>query len=203
MSNNNNILNMMPIPYVIKRSSDGERSYDIFSRLLEDRIIMLCDEVSANTAQMVIAEMLYLEAADSEKDITLYINSPGGSVSDGLAIYDVMNYIKPDVATVCMGHAASMGAFLLAGGKKGKRFILPNGEVMIHQPLGGMQGQASDMKIAMDHMERIKKTLTEYLAQNTGKDYDTVLKDTDRDNWMTAKEALDYGLVDTIIEARK
>ena len=160
---------------------------------------MLCDEVNKDTAQIVIAELLYLASVDPDKDITLYINSPGGSVSDGLAIYDTMNFIKPDVSTVCIGHAASMGAFLLSGGAKGKRFILPNAEVMIHQPLGGMQGQATDMKIAMDHMEKIKNKLTKYLAQHTGKDFDTIWKDTDRDNWMDADEALAYGLVDKII----
>lgn len=195
----NDIKNISSVPYVIKRGPDGERGYDILSRLLEDRIIMLCDEVTRDSAQLVIAQLLYLTSVDETKDITLYINSPGGSVTDGLAIYDTMNYIKPDVATLCLGHAASMGAFLLAGGAHGKRFILPNAEVMIHQPLGGMQGQASDMQIAMNHMSKIKETLTRYLAQNTGKDYETVLKDTDRDNWMSAEEALNYGLVDKIL----
>lgn len=197
-----NISNIMTVPHVIKNTPDGERGYDLFSRLLEDRIVMLCNEVTAESAQIIVAELLYLESIDKSKDITMYINSPGGSVSDGLSIYDTMNFIKPDVATICMGHAASMGAFLLAGGAKGKRFILPNAEVMIHQPLGGMQGQASDMEIAMNHMAKTKKTLTKYLAENTGKDYDTVLKDTDRDNWMSAEEALAYGLVDKIIEKR-
>ncbi len=201
-SMNTNITNITNIPHVIKNTPDGERGYDLLSRLLEDRIIMLCDEVNTVTSQIIVAELLYLESIDKSKDITMYINSPGGSVSDGLSIYDTMNFIKPDVATICMGHAASMGAFLLAGGAKGKRFILPNAEVMIHQPLGGMQGQASDMEIAMKHMAKTKETLTKYLAQNTGKDYDTVLKDTDRDNWMSAQEALDYGLVDRIIEKR-
>lgn len=200
--NTNTITNIMTVPHVIKNTPDGERGYDLFSRLLEDRIVMLCNEVTAESAQIIVAELLYLESIDKTKDITMYINSPGGSVSDGLSIYDTMNFIKPDVATICMGHAASMGAFLLAGGAKGKRFILPNAEVMIHQPLGGMQGQASDMEIAMNHMAKIKKTLTKYLAENTGKDYDTVLKDTDRDNWMSAEEALAYGLVDKIIEKR-
>ena len=187
------------VPSVIKQTTNGERGYDIFSRILEDRIVMLCDEVTHDTAQILIAELLYLTSIDSDKDITMYINSPGGSVTDGLAIYDTMNFIKPDVSTVCMGHAASMGAFLLSGGKKGKRFILPNAEVMIHQPLGGMQGQASDMKIAMDHMAKIKDTLTKYLAEHTGKDYNTIWADTDRDNWMSAEEAVSYGLVDKII----
>lgn len=191
--------NYTSVPSVIKQTVNGERGYDIFSRILEDRVIMLCDEVNKDTAQIVIAELLYLASVDAEKDITLYINSPGGSVSDGLAIYDTMNFIKPDVSTVCMGHAASMGAFLLSGGAKGKRFILPNAEVMIHQPLGGMQGQASDMKIAMNHMDKIKEKLTRYLSEHTGQDYDTIWKDTDRDNWMSAEEALAYGLVDKII----
>ena len=196
----NNITNYTSVPSVIKQTVNGERGYDIFSRILEDRVVMLCDEVNKDTAQIVIAELLYLASVDPDRDITLYINSPGGSVSDGLAIYDTMNFIKPDVSTVCMGHAASMGAFLLSGGAKGKRFILPNAEVMIHQPLGGMQGQATDMKIAMEHMDKIKDKLTRYLAKHTGKDYDTIWKDTDRDNWMSAEEAVAYGLVDKIIE---
>lgn len=191
------------IPNVIKQVPGGERGYDIFSRILEDRIIMLGSEVTSESAQVIIAELLYLESVDPIKDITLYINSPGGSVSDGLAIYDTMQYIKPDVATVCIGHAASMGAFLLAGGAKGKRYILPNAEVMIHQPLGGMQGQASDMAIAMRHMEKIKEKLTSYLAENTKQPYDTVLQDTDRDNWMSAEEAVNYGLVDKILTRDK
>lgn len=190
------------IPHVIQQTPNGERGYDILSRILNDRIIMICDEINKDVAQIVIAELLYLEGADSNRDITIYINSPGGSVSDGLAIYDTMNYIKCDVATVCVGHAASMGAFLLSGGTKGKRFILPNAEVMIHQPLGGMQGQATDMKIAMNHMDKIKDKLTRYLAQHTGQDYDTIWKDTDRDNWMSAEEAVSYGLVDKILERR-
>lgn len=191
------------IPNVIKQVPGGERGYDIFSRILEDRIIMLGSDVTSESAQVIIAELLYLESVDPIKDITLYINSPGGSVSDGLAIYDTMQYIKPDVATVCIGHAASMGAFLLAGGAKGKRYILPNAEVMIHQPLGGMQGQASDMAIAMRHMEKIKEKLTKYLAKNTNQPYDTVLQDTDRDNWMSAEEAVNYGLVDKILTRDK
>ena len=198
-NNQTQIRDYTSIPHVIKRTPDGERGYDIFSRILEDRIIMLCDEVNKDTAQIVIAEMLYLASIDDTKDIMLYINSPGGSVSDGLAIYDVMNYIKPDVSTLCIGTAASMGAFLLSGGAKGKRFILPNAEVMIHQPLGGMQGQATEMQIAMDHMNRTKQTLNKYLALHTGKDIETIAKDTDRDNWLSAQEAVDYGLVDAII----
>ena len=191
--------NITTIPTVIQKTSEGERAYDILSRILNDRIIMLCDEVNSQTAQIVIAELLYLASADPDKDITLYINSPGGSVSDGLAIYDTMNFIKPDVSTVCMGHAASMGAFLLAAGAKGKRYCLPNAEVMIHQPLGGMQGQATEMEIAMKHMARTKETLTKYLAANTGQTYEKVLADTDRDNWMSADEAVAYGLVDHIL----
>lgn len=190
------------VPHVIQRTPHGERGYDIFSKVLEDRIIMLCDEVTSDTAQLVVAELLYLESQDPESDITLYINSPGGSVSDGLAIYDCMNYIKPDVSTVCIGCAASMGAFLLSAGAKGKRYILPNAEVMIHQPLGGCQGQVTNMKIAMDRMERLKKTLTQYLADHTGQPYDKIAADTERDNWMTAQEAKDYGLVDEIISRR-
>lgn len=194
--------NISSIPHVIKQTANGERGYDIFSRILEDRVIMLCDEVNKDTAQLIIAQLLYLESVDSKKDITLYINSPGGSVSDGLAIYDTMKFIKCDVATICIGHAASMGAFLLSGGTKGKRFALPNAEVMIHQPLGGFQGQATDMQIAMDHMNRTKKTLTKYLAEHTGKDYDTIWADTDRDNWMSAEEAMEYGLIDKVIDKR-
>ena len=194
--------NISSIPHVIKQTANGERGYDIFSRILEDRVIMLCDEVNKDTAQLIIAQLLYLESVDSKKDITLYINSPGGSVSDGLAIYDTMKFIKCDVATICVGHAASMGAFLLSGGTKDKRFALPNAEVMIHQPLGGFQGQATDMQIAMDHMNRTKKTLTKYLAEHTGKDYDTIWADTDRDNWMSAEEAMEYGLIDKVIDKR-
>ncbi len=193
------IKNYASVPSVIKKTSAGERAYDIFSRILEDRIIMLCDEVNKDTAQIVIAELLYLASIDPDKDITMYINSPGGSVSDGLAIYDTMNTIQPDVSTVCMGTAASMGAFLLAGGAKGKRLILPNAEVMIHQPLGGSQGQATEMEIAMNHMRKTRETLTKYLAENTGKTYEEVYKDTERDNWLSAQEALEYGLVDKII----
>jgi ATP-dependent Clp protease protease subunit len=199
MISDNPIKNYSTVPSVVVKTANGERGYDIFSRILEDRVIMLCDEVNHDTAQIIIAELLYLASVDPDKDITMYINSPGGSVADGLAIYDTMNFIKPDVSTVCMGTAASMGAFLLAGGAKGKRYILPNAEVMIHQPLGGMQGQATEMEIAMKHMARIKEKLTKYLAANTGKSYDEVLKDTDRDNWLSAEEAVQYGLVDKII----
>jgi ATP-dependent Clp protease protease subunit len=199
MISDNTIKNYSTVPSVVVKTANGERGYDIFSRILEDRVIMLCDEVNHDTAQIIIAELLYLASVDPDKDITMYINSPGGSVADGLAIYDTMNFIKPDVSTVCMGTAASMGAFLLAGGAKGKRYILPNAEVMIHQPLGGMQGQATEMEIAMKHMARIKEKLTKYLAANTGKSYDEVLKDTDRDNWLSAEEAVQYGLVDKII----
>ena len=199
MISDNTIKNYSTVPSGVVKTVNGERGYDIFSRILEDRVIMLCDEVNHDTAQIIIAELLYLASVDPDKDITMYINSPGGSVADGLAIYDTMNFIKPDVSTVCMGTAASMGAFLLAGGAKGKRYILPNAEVMIHQPLGGMQGQATEMEIAMKHMARIKEKLTKYLAANTGKSYDEVLKDTDRDNWLSAEEAVQYGLVDKII----
>ena len=161
---------------------------------------MLCDEINDDTAQIIITELLYLASVDPDADITMYINSPGGSVSSGFAIYDTMNFIKPDVSTVCLGTAASMGAFLLSGGAKGKRFILPNAEVMIHQPLGGSQGQATDMQIAMDHMNKTKTKLTKHLAEHTGKDFDTIWKDTDRDNWMSAEEAVEYGLVDAVIK---
>lgn len=196
------IKNYTSVPSVIKQTKNGERGYDIFSRILEDRVVMLCDEVNHDTAQIIIAELLYLASVDPDKDITMYINSPGGSVSDGLAIYDTMNFIKPDVSTICMGHAASMGAFLLSGGTRGKRYCLPNAEVMIHQPLGGMQGQASDMEIAMKHMAKTKETLTRYLAEHTGQNYEKVLADTDRDNWLSAEEALEYGLIDKIITTR-
>ena len=200
--NSNAIKCYTTVPTVIKATNNGERGYDIFSRILEDRVVMLCDEVNHDTAQIIIAELLYLESVDPDKDITMYINSPGGSVSDGLAIYDTMNFIKPDITTICMGHAASMGAFLLSGGTKGKRYCLPNAEVMIHQPLGGMQGQASDMEIAMRHMSKTKELLTRYLSEHTGQPYEKVLADTDRDNWLSAQEALDYGLIDKIITKR-
>lgn len=188
------------VPNVIKRESGGERAYDIFSRLLSDRIILLQEEITDQTAAVVTAQLLYLESENPDADIYLYINSPGGSVSAGLAIYDTMNYIKPDVCTVCMGMAASMGAVLLASGAKGKRSILPHAEVMIHQPLGGAHGQATDIAIAAAHIARTKETLTGIMADNAEKPYDQVLADMERDNWLTAKEALDYGLVDKILE---
>ena len=188
------------VPYVIEQTSKGERSYDIYSRLLKDRIIFLGDEVNDDTASIVVAQLLFLEAEDPEKDIHLYINSPGGSVTAGMAIYDTMHYIKCDVSTVCIGMAASMGAFLLAGGQKGKRYILPNAEVMIHQPLGGAKGQASDIEIAAKNIIRTKEKLNRILSENTGKSYEQMCKDTDRDNWMTAQEAVEYGLVDSVIE---
>ena len=191
---------MYLVPTVVEKSNNGERVYDIYSRLLKDRIIFLGDEVNDDTASIVVAQLLFLEAEDPEKDIHLYINSPGGSVTAGMAIYDTMHYIKCDVSTVCIGMAASMGAFLLAGGQKGKRYILPNAEVMIHQPLGGAKGQASDIEIAAKNIIRTKEKLNKILAENTGKSYEQMCKDTDRDNWMSAKEAVEYGLVDSVIE---
>ena len=188
------------VPYVIEQTSKGERSYDIYSRLLKDRIIFLGDEVNDDTASIVVAQLLFLEAEDPEKDIHLYINSPGGSVTAGMAIYDTMHYIKCDVSTVCIGMAASMGAFLLAGGAKGKRYILPNAEVMIHQPSGGAKGQATEIEIAAKNILRTKEKLNRILAENTGKSYVQMCTDTDRDNWMSAKEAVEYGLVDSVIE---
>ena len=188
------------IPYVVEQTSRGERSYDIFSRLLNDRIIFLSEEVNDTTASLIVAQLLYLEAQDPDKDIQFYINSPGGSVTAGMAIYDTMQYIKCDVATICVGMAASMGAFLLSAGTKGKRMALPNAEIMIHQPLGGMKGQATDMQIAMNHMQRTKEKLTQILSENCGQDYETVLKDTDRDNWMSAVEAKEYGIVDRVLD---
>ncbi len=193
---------MSLVPYVIEQTSRGERSYDIFSRLLSDRIIVLSDEVNDATASLVVAQLLFLEGQDAEKDISLYINSPGGSVTAGLAIYDTMKYIKCDVSTICMGMAASMGAFLLSSGTKGKRFALPNSEIMIHQPLGGAQGQATDIQIAADHIQRTKQNLNKILAENTGKPIDVIAKDTDRDNWLTAQEAMEYGLVDKVLTSR-
>ena len=190
------------IPYVIEQTGHGERSYDIFSRLLNDRIVMLSDEVNDATASVIVAQLLFLESQDPDKDIYLYINSPGGSVTAGMAIYDTMQYIKCDVSTICMGMAASMGAFLLSSGAKGKRLALPNSEVMIHQPLGGMQGQASDMKIAADHILKTKEKLNKILAENTGKSIDEIAVDTDRDNWLTAEQAVEYGLVDKVIAHR-
>ena len=189
----------MYIPYVIEKTQGGERSYDLFSRLLKDRIIFLGDEVTDATANSIIGQMLFLESEDPNKDIFFYINSPGGSVAAGLAIYDTMKYIKCDVNTICMGTAASMGAFLLAGGTKGKRFALPNAEIMIHQPLGGMRGQSTDMQIAMNHMNRTKEKLTRMLSENSGQPYDKVWADTDRDNWMSADEAKEYGLIDEVM----
>ena len=193
---------MSLVPMVIEQTGRGERSYDIFSRLLNDRIVMLCDEVNDATASLVVAQLLYLEAQDSEKDICLYINSPGGSVTAGMAIYDTMQYIKPDVSTICMGMAASMGAFLLSSGAKGKRLALPNSEIMIHQPLGGAKGQATDIKIQAEHILKIKKRLNEILAENTGKAVEVIERDTERDNFMSAQEAMEYGLVDKVIAKR-
>ncbi|MBO5981193.1 MAG: ATP-dependent Clp endopeptidase proteolytic subunit ClpP [Clostridia bacterium] len=193
---------MALVPYVVEQTNRGERSYDIFSRLLNDRIIFLCDEVNDATASLVVAQLLYLEAQDADKDICLYINSPGGSISAGMAIFDTMNFIKCDVSTICIGMAASMGAFLLAAGTKGKRIALPNSEIMIHQPLGGMQGQASDIKIHAEHILRIKDKMNTILAERTGQDMETIRRDTDRDNYMTAEQALAYGLIDKIIEKR-
>ena len=193
---------MSLVPMVIEQTGRGERSNDIFSRLLNDRIVMLCDEVNDATASLVVAQLLYLEAQDSEKDICLYINSPGGSVTAGMAIYDTMQYIKPDVSTICMGMAASMGAFLLSSGAKGKRLALPNSEIMIHQPLGGAKGQATDIKIQAEHILKIKKRLNEILAENTGKSVDVIERDTERDNFMSAQEAMEYGLVDKVIAKR-
>ena len=193
---------MALVPMVVEQTSRGERSYDIYSRLLNDRIIFLADEVNDVTASLVVAQMLYLEVEDPDKDIALYINSPGGSVTAGMAIYDTMNYIKCDVSTICIGMAASMGAFLLSSGAKGKRFALPNSEIMIHQPLGGMQGQATDIKIHADHILRTRDTLNSILAKNTGKPIDVIAKDTDRDNFMSAEEALEYGLIDKVFYQR-
>ena len=187
---------------VVQQTNRGERSYDIYSRLLNDRIVFLSEEVNDVTASLVVAQLLYLEAQDADKEISLYINSPGGSISSGMAIYDTMNYIKCDVSTICVGMAASMGAFLLAAGAKGKRIALPNSEIMIHQPLGGMQGQATDIKIHADHILRIKDKMNRILAENTGKPLKTIEKDTERDNFMTAQEALEYGLIDKIYEKR-
>ncbi len=190
------------VPYVIEQTSRGERSYDIFSRLLKERIIFLGEEVNATTASLIVAQLMFLEAEDPEKDIHFYINSPGGSVTDGFAIYDTMNYVKCDVATYCMGMAASMGAFLLAGGAKGTRYALPNAEVMIHQPLGGAKGQATEIEIAAKQILRTKERLNRILSENTGKPIDVIAADTERDNWKTAEEALEYGLIDHIITTR-
>lgn len=194
---------MALVPYVIEQTNRGERSYDIFSRLLSDRIIVLSDEVNDATASLVVAQMLFLEGQDPDKDISLYINSPGGSVTAGFAIYDTMQYIKCDVSTICMGMAASMGAFLLSSGTKGKRFALPNSEIMIHQPLGGAKGQATDIEIHTKNILRTKERLNRILSENTGQDYETVIKDTERDNFMTAQEAKEYGLVDAVIQNKE
>jgi ATP-dependent Clp protease protease subunit len=190
------------VPYVIEQTNRGERQFDIFSRLLNDRIVVLSDEVNDATASLVVAQLLFLESQDAEKDISFYINSPGGSVSAGLAIYDTMQYIKCDVSTICMGLAASMGAFLLSSGAKGKRFALPNSEIMIHQPSGGAQGQATEIEIVAKHILRTKEKLNRILAENTGKPIEQIAIDTDRDNFMSAQEALEYGLVDKILDKR-
>ena len=195
---------MALVPYVVEQTSRGERSYDIYSRLLNDRIIMLCDQIDDAVASVVVAQLLYLESQDPEKDIDLYINSPGGSITAGMAIYDTMNYIKCDVSTICMGMAASMGAFLLCSGAKGKRFALPNSEIMIHQPLigGGLSGQCTDIKIHSDHLVRTRDKMNSILAENTGKSIDQIRIDTERDNFMYAQEAMEYGLIDKVITNR-
>lgn len=193
---------MSLVPYVIEQTSRGERSYDIYSRLLKERIIFLGEEVNETTASLTVAQLLFLEAEDPDKDIQLYINSPGGSVTAGMAIYDTMRYIKCDVSTICIGMAASMGAFLLAGGTKGKRLALPNAEIMIHQPLGGAQGQATEIEIAAKHILRTKQKLNTILAENCGQPYDVIAADTERDNWKSAEEAMQYGLIDRVITDR-
>ena len=193
---------MSLVPYVIEQTSRGERSYDIYPRLLKERIIFLGEEVNDVTAGLVVSQLLFLESEDPDKDINLYINSPGGSVTAGMAIYDTMQYVKCDVSTMCMGMAASMGAFLLSGGTKGKRLALPNAEIMIHQPSGGAQGQATEIEIAAEHILRTKKKLNTILSENTGQPYETIVKDTERDNWLTAQEALEYGLIDKVMENR-
>ena len=193
---------MSLVPYVVEQTSRGERSYDIFSRLLNDRIIMLNDEVNNTTASLVVAQLLYLEGQDPDKDISLYINSPGGVITAGMAIYDTMQYIKCDVSTICMGMAASMGAFLLAAGAKGKRFALPNAEIMIHQPSGGAQGQATDIQIQAERILQMKKSLNTILAERTGQKYETIARETERDNFMTAQQAMEYGLIDKVIETK-
>ena len=192
----------MLIPYVIEQTGHGERSYDIYSRLLKDRIVFLGEEIDEHIASLVVAQLLFLEAEDSEKDINMYINSPGGSVSAGLAIYDTMQYIRADVSTICIGMAASMGAFLLAAGAKGKRYSLPNAEIMIHQPLGGVQGQAEDIKIHAEHILKTRERLNRILAERTGQPYERIAADTDRDNFMSAVAAVEYGLIDKVIESR-
>ena len=193
---------MSLVPYVVEQTSRGERSYDIFSRLLNDRIVILSEEVNDTTASLIVAQLLYLEAQDPDKDIQFYINSPGGSVTDGFAIYDTMQYIKCDVSTICVGMAASMGAFLLAAGAKGKRFALPNSEIMIHQPLGGTQGQATDIKIHADHIIRIREKMNRMLSEMTGKPLQVITADTERDNFMTAEQAREYGLIDKVMDKR-
>ena len=193
---------MSLVPYVVEQTSRGERSYDIYSRLLKERIIFLDSEVNDASASVIVAQLLFLEAEDPEKDIQFYINSPGGSITAGMAIYDTMNYIKCDVSTMCMGMAASMGAFLLAGGAKGKRFALPNAEIMIHQPSGGAQGQATEIEINARHILRIRERMNKLMAENTGQSYETICADTERDNWKTAEEALAYGLIDKIVTNR-
>lgn len=190
------------IPYVVENTGKGERSYDIYSRLLNDRIIFIGDEINNTTANLVVAQLLFLESVDPEKEISVYINSPGGSITAGMAIYDTMQYIKCDVSTICIGMAASMGAFLLAGGTKGKRFALPNSEIMIHQPLGGAQGQATEIEIAAKHILMNKERINRILSENTGKPFDEVAKDTERDNWLTAIQAKEYGLIDEVINNR-
>ena len=193
---------MALVPYVIEQTSRGERSYDIYSRLLKERIIFLDSEVNDASASVIVAQLLFLEAEDPEKDIQFYINSPGGSISAGMAIYDTMNYVKCDVSTMCMGMAASMGAFLLAGGTKGKRLALPNAEIMIHQPSGGAQGQATEIEINAKHILKIRERMNRLLAENTGQSYETIAADTERDNWKTAEEALAYGLIDKVVKSR-
>ena len=193
---------MSLVPMVVEQTNRGERSYDIFSRLLNDRIIMLCDEVNDTTASLVVAQLLYLEGQDPDKDISLYINSPGGSITAGMAIYDTMNYIKCDVSTICVGMAASMGAFLLSSGAKGKRYALPNSEIMIHQPLGGARGQATEIKIVADHILKTREKLNRILSENTGKSIEQIALDTERDNYLSAQEAMDYGLVDKVLYKR-
>ncbi len=193
---------MSLVPVVVEQTGHGERSYDIFSRLLNDRIIMLCDEVNDTTASLVVAQLLYLESQDPENDISLYINSPGGSITAGMAIYDTMQFVKPDVSTICVGMAASMGAFLLSAGAKGKRLALPNSEIMIHQPLGGAQGQATDIQIHAERIIKIKKHLNEILAENSGQPLEKIEHDTERDNFMTAQQAVEYGLIDRVVTNR-
>ena len=193
---------MSLVPYVVEQTNRGERSYDIFSRLLNDRIIFLSEEVNDTTASLIVAQLLYLEAQDPDKDIQFYINSPGGSVTSGMAIYDTMQYIKPDVSTICIGIAASMGAFLLSSGAKGKRLALPNAEIMIHQPSGGAQGQATDIQIQAERILQTKKSLNTILAERTGQPYEVICKDTERDNFMTAQQAMEYGLIDKVIATK-